>query len=474
MAVLGGGPLGLLTAEAAARGGLRVVWLRSWSEPLASAPPARPPRWRPARAAAADAAVVALAAEGLAAWGALGDAGRSVDAPYSPLGCLDIAGRGESGDRLDAVAEAVRGAAGGGAGGLGGATSLAAGEAASLVRGLALPRGAGALWLPPEGSGGGILDSVAAAAAAQAAADRAGVALWPDAAAAGWRDKGSHFQVWAALEGSSGGEGGTAVLEAERLVLVPGPHALSEPGPPRPEDKAGGGEPTTVRVARLGCPRFGLSLTDATLRWPAWAVGARGAGSTPPGAPGGLPCVFCHGLAPGGDGPAGGGHEPWVALPTSSSTPPLVLRPPGAALVLPPWPSSDAVRADAAAAVTAAAAALGPGLLALSRGGGAGAAAAAGGGWAALETADGRPLLGWAPVGIGTALGREPGRVLLAAGASGGAAGGADALAAAPALARAAGRLLCGGGAAVAFDPARPGVGAVAGPSPLVDTWDGR
>lgn len=457
VAVLGGGTLGLLTAAAAAREGARVVWLRSGQDVQFPSTPA-PPRFRPARAAAADGVVVALAADGLAAWEALGLAGRSADAPYTALGCLDIAGRGPPGDALDAAADAVRPS-------FPGATCLAGGELSSRVRGLALPRGATGLWLPPGSAGGGVLDAVCARVAAQADARAAGVAVWGDAACGGWRDKGSHFQLWAALEDASSPTS-TAVIEAERLVLMPGPVATTTPGPPRAEDKEGGGEPTFISSAGVGCPTFGLALPGATLRWPAWASGVAGSGTAP------LPCIFCHGLgADGGDSPAGGAHESWVAFPTSTA--PIVLRPPGAALRLPPWPTRAATSADAAAAATAASIALGYGLVTLPRGGGAAAAAAAGGGWPAVETADGRPILGWAPPG-GGGMGGEEGRVLLVASAVGGAAGSVDGGAASPALARLAGRVVGGWRGNPLFEPGRAGVGASAGPPPAADTWENR
>lgn len=362
------------------------------------------------RALTASPELTSLHLDGLAGWRALAGAegGRgSARSWLCDVGVLDLAAGASPLDALEAAAEAADAA------GLV-AETLPAGEIdKALPTGarLALPRRAAALWAP---EGGGWLDAGAAGDAAVAAAARAGAAVWRGWALAGWGDAGSH---WRLREGAPDGVP-ERHAEVERLVL--------------PAD--GGGAAFGVAFAAGGAA-------------PAAAARAWTRASCPQ-----LPAIACHGLAePVPDAPAGGPAERWALAPASGG---------GVVLRWPTPPLDARAAADAAAAGLAACAAVVPAMVGARVGGTRVDAARC------ITTADGAPLLGWAP------LPGEAGRSLLLGIACGGTAGALTGDAAAPALADGAAAMLAGAWPGEAWlDPARAAAGAVSTPV-AGDPWE--
>ena len=383
---------------------------------LLAPPLRRGPRPPPslARLATADPALAALLADGATGWRSLaaGAPSRALARAWSDAGVLDVAAGADPTSALEAAAAACTAA------GIA-ADPLPVSSLVGLFPGarLVLPRRGAALWCP---TGGGLLDAVAADALATATATAAGVTVWADWALAGWQDAGgSHWRL------RERGEEGR-VAEAERVLLA-----------------------SPSAAAAFGVMYGSGVALSASVPWVNLAREAPLGASV---------AIFCHGLTDPAADDGSGASTRWAVVPTDT----------GVGLCVPPpdtVPSGD--DQPPAVAATAALSAAGAALPTLSA-----ASAASTRASTVCVTADGAPLLGWAPPSLA-----ETGRVLLLAPACGGTARVAgDGLAAAPPLADAAAALLTGAPvtavSAASVDPSRSVLGGVSVKAAGIDTWE--
>ena len=405
-----------LSATRAKEGGRNQLPTLLTQTVLLAPPPRRGPRPPPslARLATADPALAALMLDGATGWRSLaaGAPSKALARAWTDTGVLDVAAGADPTSALEAAAAACTAA------GIS-ADPLPVSSLAGLFPGarLVLPRRGAALWCA---TGGGLLDAVAADALATATASAAGVTVWSDWALAGWQDaRGGHWRL------RERGEEGR-VAEAERVLLA-SPAAAAAFG------------------VRYG-PGVALSVSAPWVSLPREAPLGSGV------------AIFCHGLADAAGDDGSGASTRWVVVPTDSGVG-VCVPPPDAV----PGGDDQPPAAEAAAALAAAGAAL-PNLSAAS--------AASTRATTVCVTADGAPVLGWAPPALA-----ETGRVLLLALACGGAARVAgDGLAAAPLLADTAASLLTGATvkavSAASVDPGRSVLGGVSVEAGGIDTWE--